>query len=386
MQQGDGSMTKEYTHEDICTHLGDDYDRYLGAIVPPIFQNSLFTRKRTEHGYVYTRVSNPTIEVAEKKIAALERGEEARCFSSGMGAISAAIMHHISNGSHVIAPRNIYPPARIFLEEYLKRFDVEVTFVSGEELEDFEKAIRPNTKLIYLESPSSLIFSLQDLEAVAQLAKAHGIATIVDNSWATPIYQNPLSLGIDMVVHSASKYMGGHSDIVAGVAVGKSEAMHDLAKNERELFGANMDPHQAWLLIRGLRTLPLRMKQHQESAMKVAEFLENHSKVHRVLYPGLKSHPQYKLGKKQMTGYSGLMSFIPKGSPEDIMSFVKALKYFEEGPSWGGYESLISTPGVGMDEETSKRTGIPQGLVRISIGLENVDTLIQDLDQALSLL
>lgn len=379
-------LDKELTQEDICTHLGDDYDDFMGAIVPPIFQNSLFTRKRTDHGYNYTRVSNPTIEIAEKKIAALEGGQEARCFSSGMAAISAIIMSYIGQGSHIIAPKNIYGPTRYFIETYLNRFGVTTTFVSGEEVEDFERVIRPETSLIYLESPVSNVFDMQDLEGIAKLARAKGIATVVDNTWATPIFQNPLSLGIDVVVHSATKYMGGHSDIVAGVMVGKKELMESITHNERGLFGATMDPHQAWLLIRGLRTLPLRMKQHQASALEIARFLEAHDRVDRVLYPGLESHPQYELGKKQMKGYSGLMGFVPKGNGGDIVRFVKALKCFEEGPSWGGFESLINTPGLGIDEETSKEMGIPQGLVRISIGLENVDTLMEDLDRALNLI
>jgi cystathionine gamma-lyase len=372
--------------EDICTHLGDDYDRYLGAIVPPIFQNSLFTRTTTDHGYVYTRVSNPTIEIAEQKIAALEEGEAARCFASGMAAISAAVMHGIEKDSHVICAANAYPPARIFLDSYLSRFGVETTFVSGVSLAEFEQAVRPNTKVIYLESPASVVFTLQDLEQVAALAKAKGILTIVDNSWATPMYQNPLKFGIDLVVHSASKYLGGHSDIVAGVVVGSQARMEQLTHNERSLFGANMDPHQAWLLIRGLRTLPLRMRQHQESAMKIAAFLEAHPKIKQVLYPGLPSHPQYSLGRKQMSGYSGLMSFVPAGSREQIRQFMKRLKLFQEGPSWGGHESLISGPGVDLDEETSLKTGIPVGLLRISVGLEHADSLIEDLEQAMRVL
>lgn len=349
----------------------------------PIFQNSLFTRKKTNHGYNYTRVSNPTIELAEKKIAALEEGEEARCFSSGMGAISAALMHVLEKDSHVICPRGVYVPAKVFLDTYMSRFGVSVTFVSGESIEEIEQAIRPNTKAIYLETPVSNVFTLQDLAGIAALAKAHGITTIVDNTWATPLFQNPLTFGIDLVVHSASKYMGGHSDILAGVVVGNREMVKSLSDNERSLFGAAMDPHQAWLLTRGLRTLPVRMKQHQESALQVAAFLEAHPLVERVLYPGLPSHPQYELAKRQMSGFTGLMSFVPKGTQEQIRSVMKSLDIFEEGPSWGGFESLINSPGLGLDEETSRRTGIPQGLLRISVGLEDPESIMHDLDRAL---
>lgn len=210
-----------WSKEDICAHLGDDYDRFLGAIVPPIFQNSLFTRKTVNHGYTYTRVTNPTTEIAETKIAALEEGEEAKCFASGMAAITSALMSVLEQGSHVLCPRSVYTPTRAFLENYMPRFGVEATFVESESVEAFERAIRPNTKVILLESPVSNLFTLQDLAQLAGLARAHNLTTIIDNTWATPMYQNPIRLGIDLVVHSASKYMGGH--------------------RERGMFGAIMD-------------------------------------------------------------------------------------------------------------------------------------------------
>lgn len=372
-----------WSKEDICAHLGDDYDRFLGAIVPPIFQNSLFTRKTVNHGYTYTRVTNPTTEIAETKIAALEEGEEAKCFASGMAAITSTLMSVLEQGSHVLCPRSVYTPTRAFLENYMPRFGVEATFVESESVEAFERAIRPNTKVILLESPVSNLFTLQDLAQLAGLARAHNLTTIIDNTWATPMYQNPIRLGIDLVVHSASKYMGGHSDIVGGVVVGRKETLTEIMHRERGMFGAIMDPHQSWLLLRGLRTLPLRMRQHQESGMKVAKFLEEHPAVERVFYPGLQSHPQFELGRKQMSGYSGLMSFVPKGSAEQIRAFIKQLSFFEEGPSWGGFESLINSPGVGISEEASNLTGIPSGLVRISVGLEKAETLIDDLDRGL---
>ena len=289
------------TKEDICTHLGDDYEKFMGAIVPPIFQNSLFVQgtdggEYGENPYIYTRVSNPTTDVAERKIAALEGGEAAKCFASGMAAITAAVMSVIEKDCHIITIANVYGPTRTFFSTYLKKFGISVTFVKGETVEEFEAALQPNTRLIYLESPSSFVFRMQDLAGVAALAKARGITTVIDNTWATPMYQNPLEFGIDLVVHTASKYLGGHSDIVAGVVIGKSERMERIAKEERELFGGIMDPHQSWLLTRGLRTLPVRLKAHGESALKIAKFLENHDKVKRVYYPGLESHGQYDLG------------------------------------------------------------------------------------------
>lgn len=382
----------KYTEkEDICAHLGDDYEKFMGAIVPPIYQNSLFVQLDTDknnnnENYVYTRVANPTTEIAEKKIAALQEGEEARCFSSGMAAITSAIMHYVKKDCHVISVGNVYGPTRTFFETYLKKFGIEVTFISGETIEEFEKEIRPNTKLIFLESPVSYVFKMQDLEDVSKLAKHHKIATVIDNTWATPLYQNPLKYGIDLVIHTASKYLGGHSDIVAGVIVGKAEVIKEISSNERELFGGIMDPHQSWLLTRGLRTLPIRIKQHEENAMKVAKFLEENKKIKKVNYPGLKSYPQYQLGKKQMTGYSGLLSLELEFNDDIIFDFIKNLKYFQVGPSWGGFESLITSPTLGKSEEELKRLMLPKGLVRMHVGLENVNSLLEDLEKGLSML
>ncbi len=372
--------------EDICTHLGDDYEKYMGAIVPPIFQNSLFVQPDGVMGngdFIYTRVSNPTTEVAEKKIAALQGGEAAKCFASGMAAITAGIMHFIEKDCHIITIANVYGPTRKFFDAYLKKFGVEITFVAGETVEEFEEAIRPNTKLIYLESPSSFVFRVQDLEGIARLAKAKGIATMIDNTWATPIYQNPLAYGIDLVVHTASKYLGGHSDIVAGVAIGSEALIASIAEEERELFGGVMDPHQSWLLTRGLRTLMVRLKEHGHNGLKVARYLEGHSKIKKVYYPGLESHPQYALCQKQMSGGNGLLSFELDASDKEIIEFIKNLEYFQLGPSWGGFESLIVAPTLGMTEQELERMMLPKGLVRIHVGLENVGTLINDLAQAL---
>ncbi|HZG78782.1 MAG TPA: aminotransferase class I/II-fold pyridoxal phosphate-dependent enzyme [Paenibacillus sp.] len=369
--------------DEICLHWGEEYDKFLGAVVPPLFQTTVFTRKTENHGYSYTRVSNPTIDIAERKLAALEEGEAALLFSSGMAAISAVLMSLLEQGGHVICPSNVYGPTLTFLESYLARFGVETTTVDGTDLGEIEAAIRPETKAIYLESPLSNTFRLQDVRAVAALARSRGIVTVVDNTWATPMFQNPLALGADLVVHSASKYLGGHSDILGGVVVGAKDRLERLAREERGLFGAVMDPHQAWLLIRGLRTLPVRMRRHEESGMRIAAFLASHPLVERVSYPGLRSHPEYELGRRQMAGYSGVMSFVPRGGPERVMPMVKRLRLFEEGPSWGGFESLINTPGLWLDEETSARRGIPRGLVRISVGLESPEALMDDLDQAL---
>lgn len=383
---------KYLTKEDICTHVGDEYAEYMGAIVPPIFQNSLFVRPTADngvdnHGHLYTRDSNPTIEIAERKIAALEGAEAAACFPSGMGAISAAILYFVKKDSHVILIQTAYGPTRRFITEYLaNKFGVTYTLVHGSDIAEIEAAIQDNTALIYLESPSSFVFHVQDLDAISALAKAHGIGTVIDNSYATPLHQNPLAHGIDIVCHTASKYLGGHSDIVAGALAGSAEIVNSICGNERELIGACMDPHQAWLLIRGMRTLPVRLRQHEESALKVAQFLEGHPKVKRVFYPNLESHPEHKLFTKYISGGCGLLSFVPKGGAADARKLINACKLFQYGCSWGGFESLIIDASVGLSEEESANFGVPQNLIRLHVGLENADSLIADLEQALAVI
>lgn len=377
------------TKEDICTHVGDEYAQFMGAIVPPIFQNSLFLMPSdnngiADNGYIYTRVSNPTTDIAERKIAMLEGAEAAACFSSGMAAISSAIMYFIKKDCHVIAPYTIYGPARTFISKYLaEKFGVNVTFVHGSDIEEWKAAIRPNTTLIYLESPSSQVMYMQDLEEIAKIAKAHNIGTVIDNTYATPLHQNPIAYGIDLVCHTASKYMGGHSDIVAGAVAGSAEIISQICQQERALYGACMDPHQAWLLIRGLRTLPVRLKAHGESGLKIAKYLENHPCVKQVFYPGLDSHPQKDLVKKYLNNQTnGLISFIYNGTAEQAAKFIRSLEIFQHGVSWGGFESLVVSGSVGMSEEDAKAVGMPVNVVRIHVGLENVDTLIADIEQA----
>jgi cystathionine beta-lyase len=379
--------------ETLCAHWGEDRTKNRGAVIPPIYQNSLFTfpdcatwmgpRGPEEDHYYYTRHSNPTTEVAETKIAALEDGDRARCFGSGMAAIAAAILACVKAGDHVIAPRTVYGPTRQFLESYLPRFQVTTTLVDGCDPQEWADALRPNTTLLYLESPSSVVMKQQDLEAVAAIAKAHGAATICDNSWASPYFQNPLRWGIDLVVHSATKYLGGHSDIVAGVVIGGGERMERLITEEGQLIGGILDPFAAWLLIRGLRTLPIRMERHQQNAMRIALALQAHPAVAAVYYPGLPSYPQGDLTCKQLRGTSGLFSFeLKQQGREATHAFADALRYFGLGCSWGGFESLV-VPTVMPAHAVGATDGKSHWVVRLHIGLESADDLWDDLESAL---
>lgn len=380
---------KYTTVEDICAHLGDDYDKFCGAIVPPIFQNTLFVQPTESNGvhasgYAYTRTANPTVDIAERKIAALEGGDGALCFASGMAAISTGILYYLKSNCHVIMVASSYGGAQALIKSFFPRkFGVEFTLVEGNSVEEIEAAIRPETTLIYLESPCTFTLKLQDLEAVAAIAKARGIGTVIDNTYATPLHQQPLKHGIDIVCHTASKYMGGHSDIVGGVLVARREIIEEIQNVDRTLFGGIMDPHCAWLLIRGLRTLPLRLKQHGESGKKVAAFLEKHPKVQKVFYPGSETYEQKELFEKYLSGTNGLLSFVPNGEPEDIKKFIGKLHYFQSGVSWGGFESLAIY--IPCDADSIKH-GNPRHLVRMHVGLESVDTLIADLEQALECL
>ncbi|HLK58601.1 MAG TPA: aminotransferase class I/II-fold pyridoxal phosphate-dependent enzyme, partial [Chthonomonadaceae bacterium] len=337
-----------------------------------------------KQAYDYTRVANPTTDITEAKIAALEGGEKARCFGSGAAAVSAAIFSCVKGGDHVIAPQTVYGPTRQLLADYLKRFGVETTLVEGSDPQEWADALRPNTTLFYLESPSSMIFKQQDLAALAALAKAHGIATICDNSWATPYFQNPLKLGVDLVLHSATKYLGGHSDVVAGVVVGKKERMQKMVWEEGCLLGAVLDPFASWLLLRGLRTLPIRMERHQQNAKRLAIALSEHPAVAAVFYPGMPSDPQHELTCRQLRGTSGLFSIELKTPGKDaIYRFVNALHYFGIGCSWGGFESLATA--AAYPASTFGRPGDEYvWFVRLHIGLESADDLWDDLEQALA--
>jgi cystathionine beta-lyase/cystathionine gamma-synthase len=392
-------MKKKLKPETLISHFGEEREKYEGAVVPPIFQNTLFTFESWEaidaafddrvNTPIYSRGKNPSVSIVEQKIAKLAGGEKARLFASGMAAITAAVMHFLNAGDHVIAINNIYGPANNLLSVYLKKkMAIETTFVSGNTVEEFRGAIKPNTKLIYLESPSSAVFSIQDIAAITELARSQNIKTVIDNTWASPVFQKPLAMDVDLEVHSCSKYIGGHSDVIAGVVIGNTDEMDSISVNEFELLGGKIAPIEAWLLMRSLRTLPIRMKAHEENAMQVARFLESHEKIESVSYPGLESFGQYELAKKQMTGFSGLMAFKLKTSDlQKIKRFFNSLGLFKIGVSWGGHESLIYAPAISYLKELSETQfealGISLGDMRISVGLEDAGDLIDDLTQAL---
>lgn len=393
-------MKKKHKDETILNH--DDFQDRHGAVVPPIYQNSLFTFEKWDdideafnhkaEAFIYSRIMNPTVAIAEAKIAALCRAEKAKLCASGIAAVSSAILSCVNAGDHIIVVKDVYGPTNNFINRYLgQKFNIESSFIDGSEISNFENAIRSNTKLIYLESPSSLKFTLQDLGAVALLAKSKGIYTVIDNTWATPLFQKPLSLGIDLEVHSVSKYLCGHSDVVAGVVAGSQKLVDRIILAEHELLGAKMAPFEGWLILRSLRTLHLRMRAHMANTSALCDYLSHHQKVAKVYYPGLESHPQHTLAKKQMTGFSGLFSFELKTKEIDkVKTFVNTLSIFKLGVSWGGHDSLVYAPVISYLKELPKdkfeAMGIHPGLIRLSVGLEHIEDLVEDLDQALNLI
>ncbi|MDR0452248.1 MAG: aminotransferase class I/II-fold pyridoxal phosphate-dependent enzyme [Treponema sp.] len=373
----------------ILHHMNED-GLPENAVSPPIFQTSIFCfpsfasfqeaiTDELNHS-LYTRGNNPTVTLAEQKIAALEGGERAKLVSSGVSAIAHSIMAFVRSGDHVVCVEDCYSWTRVLLASYLARFNVSATFVDGTDSDKVIAAFREETRVLYLESPTSLTFKLQDLPVLAGAARQRNIKTIIDNTWATPIFCNPISMGIDLVVHSGSKYLGGASDIIAGAIVGSKDDIDLIRKQEYLQFGTVADPFMAWLMIRGLRTLQIRMKAHYEGAMAVASYLEKHPKVENVLYPMLDSYSQKDLARRLYRGGSGLFSFNLKTRRlEDVIRFVDALKLFKRAVSWGGYESLIFPNAVKGGNPAS--AGI--SLVRLHVGLEAAEDLIGDLDNAL---
>ncbi|GAA2770254.1 trans-sulfuration enzyme family protein [Nonomuraea dietziae] len=375
----------------ICGRLGEDEPWALGAVNPPVFENSLFTFetagdlaeaiKDEDERYVYWRGTNPTVDLAQRKLAALERAERAKCFGSGMGAISATVSSLVSGGDHVLVLGAIYGPTTQFLR-YLEKFGVTHTHVGDPA--GLDSAIRANTRVLYFESPSYMSYRVVDIPAVTAWASGNGLVSVMDNTWSTPLFQKPLTMGVDLVIHSLSKYVGGHSDLVGGVVAGSAELIRPIALTEYQLYGAAMSPHDAAKVIKGLRTLPVRMAAHQERGLAVAAFLDRHEAVRAVHHPGLASHPDHELARRQMAGFSSVFGLeLDTDERQVVAAFLDGLKVFRIGVSWGGFESLVAAPALTTEESVRVTMGIPVGLVRLSVGLEPADTLVEDLALAL---
>ncbi len=366
------------------------------SVAPPIYQTATYYYDTAEEGarlgqeippgYVYTRWANPTTRALEEKIALLEGGEDALATASGMAAVSCAVLTAVRPGDHAIAPAAIYQASYQLFADMLPGYRVETTLLPDSSLPSYERALRPNTKLVFIETPTNPMLGITDIEKVAALARAHGATTIADNTWASPYNQTPLADGVDVVVHSATKYLGGHHDVTAGVITG-SAAFIKRAKKQVRLLGTTIDPFGAWLVIRGLATLALRMERQNASAQRLAEYLAAHPKVSAVHYPGLPSHPGHAVARRQMRGFGGMLSFEVKGGYEASVRTFEALQVGKRATSLGGVSTLVSHPAgissVHMPKEVRAAAGIVEGLLRVSVGIEDLDDLLADFDHAL---
>jgi len=378
-------------------HAGQKHDPFTGAHVTPIYQTSTFVFENVdqgarrfageEHGYIYTRLGNPTVTELEEKMAALENGEAAIATASGMAAISTVLFTLLKQGDHIIANDTLYGCTHSFLSHVLPKYGIEVTFADLSELSNLERAIKHNTKVVYIETPANPTLKLVDLGGAAKIAHNVGAKVVVDNTFMTPYLQRPIEHGVDVVIHSATKYIGGHGDVIAGIIVGPKELIAEIKVPYLKDIGGIISPFDAWLLLRGIKTLGLRMDRHCRNAQIVAEFLEGHPIIDKVYYPGLFSHPQHELAKKQMDGFGGMISFELKGGIEAGKLLMNNVKLIALAVSLGCVDSLIQHPASmthsPVPREERLRAGITDGLVRLSVGLEDVEDIITDLEQAL---
>ncbi len=381
----------------ILNELGEERGNYFNAVSPPIIQTSNFTFKTVSDfrqalgneydALLYSRGQNPTLTILQKKLAALDGAEAALVFSSGIAAISVPILSLLKQGDHAVVVENPYSWTTKLFNNFLPKFGISATFVDGAGIENIEDAIKPNTKLIYLESPNTFSYELQDLQAVAQIAKSKAILTMIDNSYCGPLYQQPIKLGIDLAAQSATKYLGGHSDVVAGVLTGSKEILSQIFNNEFMNIGPSLSPHSAWLLIRGLRTLPLRMQRSFETARIITGWLQQHPAVDKVLWPFSPGFKQAALAQKQMQGCGSMFSFtLNNSSIQKIERFCDKLQHILLAVSWGGYESLIIPSIAGIATEDYDPNNSRHQLIRMYAGLEDAGYLIKDLEQALNIL
>lgn len=381
----------------ILNELGEDRDEYFRAVSPPIVQTSNFAfksvddlRKSFEDEYstwLYSRGLNPTVEILRKKLAALDGADDCLVFNSGAAAIFAAVLANVKTGDHIVSVKDPYTWAKKMFNDILPRFGVDVTYIDGTSITNFESAIRPNTTVIYLESPNSWTYELQDMKAIAQLAKAKNIVTICDNSYCTPIYQKPCEMGIDLSLQSATKYISGHSDVVAGVLSGSRKQIERIFNSEYNNIGSGIQPFNAWLLIRGLRTLPVRLERITRTTQLVIDFLKSHPRIEKVIFPLDPSFPQYELANRQMKGGCGLLTFtIKTESCETIENFCNGLKHILMAVSWGGHESLIIPKCAGMPRSEFDPQMELHRSCRLYVGLEEAEYIIADLSQALDVI
>ena len=378
-------------------HAGTNPDKTYGSVAPPIYQTSTFKfnsadegAKRfsgEEPGYIYTRLGNPTTTTLEEAVATLEKGSDALATASGMAAVSTIYMTFLEAEAHMIASEAIYGPSRVVMEKEFSRFGVEFDFVDTSNIENVKNAIKPNTKLLFIETPANPTIKLTDIKACADIAHSNRAVLAVDNTFMSPILQNPFDFGADIVMHSMTKYINGHTDVVSGILVFNNK---DLLMRTRKVLlnlGGTIDPHQAWLTLRGLRTLSLRVQKAQENALIIAKYLENHPKVEWVRYPGLPSHPHYELAKKQMRGFGSMISFEVKRGVNGGRTVMNNVELATLAVSLGGYETLIQHPASmthsSMNQQDKIDAGITDGLVRISIGCEDVQDIQDDLDNCL---
>ena len=382
--------------ESKCVHSGiGEYEH--GPVVPPIYQTSTFKFESADHGgslfagkqkgYIYSRMLNPTIEAMEDSVAALEGGYKALGCGSGMAAIHTVFAALLNAGDHVICSKSVYGPTNTLLATVMNRFNIETTFVNTSDTKKVEEALKPNTKVIYIETPGNPTLETTDLEKVSEIAHKHNTLVVVDNTFMSPVLQQPIKFGVDIVVHSMTKFLNGHADVVAGVIVVKDDETYKHFRKTLNQLGGVIDPFNAFLVHRGLKTLALRMKKHSENAIVIAEFLESHPKIEWVRYPGLKSFPNYEVAQKQHSAPGGMISFELKGGIEAGKKVMNSVELCQLAVSLGGVETLIQHPPsmthLTMGKEARESAGITDGLVRLSVGIENVDDLLDDLKQAL---
>jgi len=389
--------TKNLGFDSKLIHAGD-FEDAMGSAVTPIYQTSTFSFQNAKHGadlfagrekgFIYTRIGNPTIGALENKLSELENGCGGIALASGMAAVTTVYMAFLGQGEHIVCTSAVYGPSRAVLESHFAKFGVEASFIDTANLEEIEKAIQPNTKLLFLETPANPTIALTDIKKASEIAHKHGIIVVVDNTFCSPYLQKPLDLGADVALHSLTKFINGHADIVGGALIAKDPEVYQKLRKTMIYMGGNMDPHQAYMVIRGVKTLSIRIDRAQENAMKVAEYLENHPKVAWAKYPGLKSFPQYDLAKKQMSGPGAMISFELKGGYEAGTTLMDNVHLALLAVSLGGVESLIQHPAsmthAGVSKEARLQADITEGLVRYAVGIENVDDIIADLDQALA--